>query len=156
MFSIFNAPRNYPKVYMPYYDKFNFYDGRDVWLKSIENIPQKAVYLFAINWLHLELYNGGFWQYFYNSTSNSLSEAIEGFNQIGMADVASLIEEAAKKVGEPFPYDRDKRKLIVGEPNNKLDFDELNNKFYEFADTNKFFRKKPKFVDYADTYANLK
>jgi hypothetical protein len=57
---LLNAPRAYPGFYDPYYDTFNFYDGRDEWLRSIENIPVKAVNLFALHWLHLEVYNGAF------------------------------------------------------------------------------------------------
>ena len=153
MFSIFHAPRYYPRIYEPYYDDFNFYDGRDNWLKSIEKIPQKAVYLFAVHWLHLEVYNGGFWQYFFNSTSTSMPEAVAGFSAIGMPKVAEVIQEAALKVGDPFPFDRDERISIVGDPKNRMDFDLLEDKFYELADTEKFFRRKPKFVDFADAYA---
>lgn len=154
MLSIFHHPRRYPRVYEPYYDSFDFYHGRAQWEDSIKNIPNKAVHLFAIHWLHLEVYNGGFWQYFYNSTSVSFPEAIDGFKVIGMPNVASIIQEAAAKIGNPFPFDKEARELIVGPPENKMDFGTFDEKFYELADTDKFFRRKPKFVDFADTYAD--
>ena len=74
--SLFNAPRAYPAFYEPYCDSFNFYDGREAWLQSIVNIPPKAIHLFSVHWLHLEVYNGGFWQYFFNSTGTTAPEAI--------------------------------------------------------------------------------
>ncbi|SLN18937.1 hypothetical protein ROA7450_00595 [Roseovarius albus] len=153
MLHIFNAPREYPSVYLPYYDQFNFYDGRDVWLKSISGIPQKAVHLFCIHWLHLEVYNGGFWQYFYNSTGVSASEARDGFLAIGMREVASIVESAMAELGEPFPFDKRARESIVGPPDDRIDFGELDDAFYALADTDQFFRKLPKFVPYADAYA---
>jgi hypothetical protein len=55
--SLFNAPRKYPEYYAQYEEKFNFYEGRDVWLNLIQDIPERAVYLFSIHWLHLEIYN---------------------------------------------------------------------------------------------------
>ena len=153
MFSIFHGPRKYPEHYAPYYERFNFYEGREVWLQSIEDIPTKAVNLFSVHWLHHEIYNGGFWQYFYNSTCVSFPEAQTGFQAIGMPEVASLIGKAAALVGDPFPFDTDERRLIVGEPSDRMDFGELTDRFYELADTDKVFRRQPKFVQFADAYA---
>ena len=157
MFYLFNAPRKYPQTYQPYYDKFNFYEGREKWLESIDNIPIKAVHLFAIHWLHIEVYNGGFWQYFYNSTSASMPEAIDGFKAIGMPEVADIVNASAKKLGSTFPFELEERRLIVGEPfeGKRMDFGDLEDQFYELADTKRLlFRKLPKFVPFADAYAS--
>jgi hypothetical protein len=153
MFHIFNAPRAYPVFYEPYYDRFNFYDGREAWLKSTTGIPAKAIHLFSVHWLHLEVYNGGFWQYFFNSTGTSAPEALEGFVAIGMPDVSIVIQEAMSKLGTPFPDQKELRESIVGPPDDRMDFADLDERFYELADTEKFFRKLPKFVPYADAYA---
>lgn len=155
MFSIFNSPRKYPIFYEVYSDKFNFYDGREKWLDSIADLPTKAVHLYSIHWCHLEIYNGGFWQYFYNSTSTSMPEAIEGFKAIGMQNVADIVDKASHKIDRPFPFDKEIRENIVGDVNNPMDFDEFDNQFYELADTDKFFRKLPKFVPFADRYAGF-
>lgn len=153
MVSIFNAPRQYPSIYAPFSKELNFYEGREYWLASIKSIPIKAVHLFSIHWLHLEVYNGGFWQYFYNSTSNSYPEALEGFVEIGMPNVAEVLSSASNKLGPKFPFEREIRRSIVGEPSKRMDFEEEDNKFYEQADTNKVFRRQPKFVPFAETYA---
>ncbi len=150
---LFQAPRAYPKVYQPFYDQFNFYDGRENWLRSIRGIPEKAVHLFSIHWQHLEVYNGGFWQYFFNSTSESAPEAIAGWRAIGMPEVAELTEAACARLGEPFPATKEERRRIVGEPGNQMDFSTLDALFYELADTPKFIRREPRFVSFAEAYA---
>jgi hypothetical protein len=150
---LFNAPRAYPKLYAPYYDQFNFYDGRDEWARSISNIPQKAVHLFAIHWQHLEVFNGGFWQYFFNSTSESAPEAIAGWHAIGMPEVAELTTKACARVGNPLPGNKEQRRAIVGQPNERMDFSNENALFYELADTPRFIRRLPRFVPFADAYA---
>ena len=150
---IFNAPRAYPSIYLPYYAQFNFYDGRTTWEQSIAPIPKAAVDLFCVHWLHLEVYNGGFWQYFFNSTATSAPEAIEGYIAIGMPEVANVVERAMHKVGTPFPFEKEARERIVGGPGDRMDFAELDAEFYDLADTEQFFRKRPKFVPFAEAYA---
>lgn len=153
MFGIINKPRKYPGTYAPYYETFDFYNGRDVWLESIREIPIKAVHLYALHFLHLEVYNGGFWQYFYNSTATSYPEAVEGYEAIGMSEVASLINSAAGILGSPFPFEKEIRETIVGPPDKRMDFSEFDDRFYELADTKQFFRRLPKFVPFAEEYA---
>ena len=153
--NLFNAPRKYPAVYMPYYEQFNFYEGREVWLASIAGVPEKAVHLFAVHWLHLEVYNGGFWQYFFNSTGTSAPEARAGFAAIGMENVAAIVDQAMARLGTPYPFDKPARERIVGPPDDRMDFTDLDDAFYDLADTEQFFRKRPKFVAFADAYAGL-
>jgi hypothetical protein len=152
---LFNAPRAYPRFYEPFYEQFNFYDGREEWLRSIEKIPEKAVNLFSIHWLHLEVYNGGFWQYFFNSTGTSAPEACRGFAAIGMPEVAAVVSEAMRKLGSVYPTTVDARREIVGGPEKRMDFSDFNSTFYDLADTEQLFRKKPKFVPFADRYAEI-
>src|SRR5437879_7088445 len=131
MFSIFNGPRRYPRVYEQYYEQFDFYHGRARWEESIKDIPIAAVHLFSAHWLHLEVYYGGFWQYFFNSTSTAHPEAVKGFSVMGMPDVAQIVIQAARKVGEPFPFDKPSREAIVGPPENRMDFEKWDDEFYE-------------------------
>jgi hypothetical protein len=55
------------------------------------------------------LHNGGFLQFFWNSTGILAPEAIEGFNAIGMPNLASIVSEATRFLGAPFPRSRDDR-----------------------------------------------
>ena len=78
---------------------------------------------------------------------------MEGFEAIGMPEIAKIIEAAVGKVGHPFPFEKEAREEIVGPPNQRMDFGNLDVKFYELADTEMFFRRVPKFVPYAEKYA---
>jgi len=66
---------------------------------------------------------------------------MEGFDAIGMPEVTKIIETAAELVGNPFPFENEMRKEIVGPPNQRMDFSDLDSEFYALADTNKFFRR---------------
>ena len=149
---LFHAPRAYYEKLRPYYDQLNFYGTRDDWLASTEGVPQKIVRLYAVHWLHLEVHNGGFWQYFYNSTSNSAPEARDGFAVMGMHDVSDVVAAAMTKVGKPFPFDKSLREDIVGPPDDRMDFKEEEELFLLLADTPKIFRRKPRFVEFADRF----
>ena len=151
---LFNAPRRYPRICASFYEQLNFYDGRDAWLRSIDAVPREAVLLFSLHWLHLEVHNGGFWQYFFNSTGTTYPEASEGFTAIGMQDVAQIADQAAPKLGAPYPFETEERRRIVGHPSDRMDFRDLDTQFYALADTEKFFRKLPKFVPFAEAYAD--
>jgi hypothetical protein len=153
---LFHAPLAYPRLYAPYYDQFNFYDGREEWLQSVRGLPEKAIHLYSVHWQHwqhLEIYNGGFSQYFFNSTSESAPEAIAGWREIGMPEVAELTEAACARLGKPFPANKEQRRQIVGEPDQRMNFSDLDALFYELADTPQFFRRRPRFVPFADAYA---
>lgn len=156
MFYIFNLPREYPKTIAAYWDQFNFYDGRDAWLRSIADIPEKVVNLYAVHWAHAEIENGGFGQYFFNSTGTSWPEAVRGFEAIGMPNVASILRHAGAKLGNEFPGTQQARREIVRyfDEDGGIDFDELDNAFWSLACSNNLiFRKQPKFVPFADAYA---
>jgi hypothetical protein len=152
---LFNAPRHYPKAFAKHYDQLaQFYDGRENWLKSIAGVPRSSVRLFSLHWLHLEVYNGGFWQFFFNSAGVMAPEAREGFSAIGMPDVAEIISKAMDRVASPYPFERSERQLVVGFPEERKDFRDLDKAFWDLADTEKVFRRIPKFVPFADAYAN--
>lgn len=153
MLWIFNKPRAYPAVYAPYEDRLDFYNGRAAWLASCEGVPVKAVHLYCVHWAHIEIFNGGFWQYFFNSTGVTAPEARDGFKAIGMPAVATLLQNAMDRVGTPYPFDRETRQKFVGDPDDRMDFSTEDELFYEAADTPRVFRRVPRFVPFADAYA---
>lgn len=77
MISSLNSPREYPVFYEPYYDRFDFNHRRDGWEESIASIPTTAVHLYAIHCLHLEVHNGGFWQYSTRGCSSNSMKSIQ-------------------------------------------------------------------------------
>ena len=151
---IFDKRRRYAKVYTPYYDNLADWDDPEAWLKSYHSVPKKPRNLFCVHWTHLEVFNGGFWQFFFNSTGVMAPEAVVAFKAIGMSDVAAVIERAMSKLGPAFPRLKAGREQLVGEVDKqKIDFDEEDDAFYALADTDKIFFRNPRFVEFADAYA---
>src|SRR5262249_40500524 len=66
-------------------------------------------HLFASHWCQSEVRNGGFHQFFSNSTGILAPEAAAGFRAIGLEACASLLEEAMKHFGSPYPREREVR-----------------------------------------------
>jgi Domain of unknown function (DUF4375) len=62
--------------------------------------------LFAAHFCQSEIVNGGFSQFFFNSTGVLAPEAIEGFKAIGQVSVAESVQEACALFGDPYPRDR--------------------------------------------------
>ena len=78
-------------------------------LKFIDDfvrLPQAIGHLIAVQWCDSEVCNGGFHQFFGNSTGIFAPEAAEGNRAIGLVPIADLIEHCMSLLGEPFPRDR--------------------------------------------------
>ena len=103
--------------------------------------------------MHLEVYNGGFGQYFDNSTGTTAPEAVEGFDAIGMPAVAGIVRSAMTRLGDPYPVEREQRMDAGDADEDGILFDDLDTAFYELVDTDRIFRRVPKFVPFADAYA---
>lgn len=84
-----------------------------------------------------EVNNGGFHQFFYNSTGNETAEIIQALETIGARKVAEIVKKAAAKFpGGMPPKDRTQRQNLLLD---KVDpaitvFTELNNEFYAYPD----------------------
>lgn len=144
----------YPRVYGPYSDRFDFYEGRAAWEASCAGVPRDAVLLFSLHWAHLEIANGGFWQFFYNSTGVIAPEARDGFAAIGLPEAAAAIQSAMDKVGQPYPFDRAARQAVVGDPERRMEFEAEDGYFYREICNPKVIGGKPRYYDAADRYAD--
>jgi uncharacterized protein DUF4375 len=84
-----------------------------------------------------EINNGGFHQFFYNSSGNETSAMIRALKKIGAMKTAEIVTRAAAKFprGMP-PKDRFKRQELLLEkvdPKIKV-FEELDQEFYAYPD----------------------
>jgi hypothetical protein len=93
----------------PYWHVFDIYNGPQDFETSIRSAPRPVVLLYAAYFCQSEVHNGGFLQFFWNNTGILAPEAIEGYGVIEMPTLASLLKEAALKLGLPYPRDRDER-----------------------------------------------
>jgi len=113
----------------PYADDEEFTE----WFLGLTKVQQ---ILFPTYWLDVEVCNGGFHQYFTNSTAHHAPEAIIGFRELGLNDIADIAQHAVAIFGETFPRKRNDREeflaAFVGDDESEWNpFYKLDDAFYQ-------------------------
>jgi hypothetical protein len=103
----------YWKLVEPIWDTVSIYDGPETFLRQYNASPEASRVLFAAHWTQSEVLNGGFDQYFFNSTGVLAPEAASAFRQIGMPQTAAAVERAMSFFGIEYPRDRDERQEAI-------------------------------------------
>ena len=87
--------------------------------------------------LEMEVNNGGFSQFFYNSSGNFSNELVGAFTAIGANATAAICQKAISAFGRDIPVDRDEREEMLDELESD-EFDEIleecDNAFYDYED----------------------
>ena len=122
----------------PIWEKVSIYGTPELFLHQFGKLTEVQQHLFASHWCQSEVRNGGFHQFFGNPTGILAPEAVAGFRAIGLEECASLLEEAMKYFGSPYPREREDReeKLQDEEAFAKLDdrfFDAIADDGYDRA-----------------------
>jgi hypothetical protein len=99
----------YWQAILPIWEAISIYDGPDVFLGQFRSVRPELGHLFAAHWCQSEVCNGGFHQFFHNSTGVLAPEAAEGFRAIGMPQAAALVQEAMSFFGSEYPRDQEMR-----------------------------------------------
>jgi hypothetical protein len=120
---------SYWKTVDPVWDQINIYDGPDVFLETYANAPEKAGLLFAAHFCQAEVCNGGFDQFFFNSTGVLAPEAVRGFRAIGQYKIADLLDVAMRRLANEYPRDRQLRQELLERVGEKA-FDDLDEQFF--------------------------
>ncbi|MDH4472931.1 MAG: DMP19 family protein [Fluviicola sp.] len=97
--------------------------------------PQKLFYY--IQCLEREVNNGGFNQYFINSSGEYAHQTIESLKRIGANTTADILQKAIDQFPEKkVPQDRDERNELVEQIEATANevWNELDQQFYEYAD----------------------
>jgi len=113
----------------PVWDEIEIYEGPEEFARTFARVPRPVGLLFAAHFCQSEVCNGGFDQFFSNSTGVLAPEAIEGFKTIGQDIVAEIIHEACSLFGEPFPRERSLRQGKLKAIDSEL-LDSLDQRFY--------------------------
>ncbi|MBE6870440.1 MAG: DUF4375 domain-containing protein [Ruminococcaceae bacterium] len=71
--------------------------------------------------LEMEVNNGGFSQFFYNSSGNFSNELVSAFTMIGANATAAICQKAISAFGRDIPVDKDEREEML----DKLESDEI-------------------------------
>ncbi len=93
----------------PFMEVPNIYDGPDTFLSTFAKVPRPIGLVYAAHFCLSEVHNGGFLQFFKNSTGVLAPEALEGFRLIGMPELASVMKTAMDVLGPEYPRDREAR-----------------------------------------------
>ena len=110
--------------------KIDIYDGPNAFLETFATVPRAWGILFAANFCQYEICNGGFHQFFFNSTGVLAHEAVEGFHAIEMHTTANLIETAMRLLGDPYPRERLERQARLGKMDKQI-LEPLNDEFFK-------------------------
>jgi hypothetical protein len=113
----------------PIWKAISIYEGGDTFLEQFQRVQGKLGDLLAAHWCQSEVRNGGFAQFFGNSTGVLAPEAAAGFRAIGMPRCAAVIAEAMSFFGRPYPREREEREAaLTGEAR---PFAALDDQFYD-------------------------
>lgn len=118
----------------PVLESINIYDGPATFLETFADAGEPAGLLFAAHWCNHEVCNGGFGQFFSNSTGVLAPEAIRGFRAIGQTEIAAVVERAVAQFGPIYPRERDLRNAALLDLPDAA-FDDLDNRFYELVES---------------------
>jgi hypothetical protein len=115
------------------------WDDPEKFVRKYRRVRPEVGHLYAAHWCQSEVCNGGFHQFFFNTTGLLAPEALEGFRAIGVVEWAEILAEAMKHFGVPYPRDRDERQefLPMGQKRPREEWDsfyELDERFYESTD----------------------
>ena len=78
---------------------------------SVLSVPERIFY--TTQTLEEEVNNGGFDQFFFNSSGNLANEVVHAFTEIGAVKTADICRKAFSVYGEEVPADRDERQDIL-------------------------------------------
>ena len=92
---------------------------------------------YICNEVAMEVNNGGFSQYLYNSSGDHAHRAVESMNTIGAKKIAKICEKAFAAFGEPIPQNAEERESFLDETftdeiTGKLE--KCDDQFYDYPD----------------------
>ena len=100
-----DAGEKYWSVINPYWDAIEI-DSAESFDRTFKTVPRNVGLLYAAHFCQSEVCNGGFTQFFWNSTGVLAPEAVEGFATIGQPKLGGVIEKAMLMLGLPYVRDR--------------------------------------------------
>jgi hypothetical protein len=103
-------------------------------LAIVTRMPEGFIYLWAIEGVRNEVFNGGYNQYFFNSASVFADIALKAFRTVGADKLARIHEAAISTMAENAdklePYFKDRTMDAFFESYNEKIFDHLTDEFY--------------------------
>ena len=129
---------------------WNFTDANDFVVAMTEYLDNKTNYgedmfvlseaeriFYITQTLEMEVNNGGFSQFFYNSGGNFSNELVGAFTAIGANATAAICQKAISAFGCDIPVDRDEREDMLDElGSDEIDeiLEECDRAFFDYED----------------------
>lgn len=107
------------------------------WGENLDVLTEPQKYLYLNQSLEREINNGGFSQYFYNSSGDFAHETIISLRAIGAYKTAEILQNAIDQFpGAAVPRDRAMRQEILEQIESKADevWERLDKAFYRYED----------------------
>jgi len=135
-----SMPTDYWQLVEPVWDTLVQWDEIPVFQAAFASADRAARTLFAAHWLYSEVCNGGFHQFYWNSTGVLALEAAEAFVAIGMPRTAGVVRRSMSWFPIPYPRERALRIGVLevyatANPESPSPFDECDDEFYEVVDS---------------------
>ncbi len=104
---------------------------------SMDKLTDEERIIYIVYTLEGEVNNGGFSQYFFNSSGDNGNELVSAFEAIGAEKMTEICKKAVSVFGSNYPTDRNKRQEIMLDDASS-DFGEVwaecDNEFFEYPE----------------------
>lgn len=101
----------------------------------IENLTASQRVFYLNQSLEREVNNGGFHQFFFNSSGDHADETVGALDSIGALRTAELLREAISQFpAGKVPRDPDERQVLMVDSLSNGAFEDLDEKFYAYED----------------------
>jgi len=108
------------------------WEDENAFVAQYRRVPAHVGHLYAGHWCQSEVCNGGFHQFFYNTTGLLAPEAVAAFSSVGLQRMADILQRAMDCFGAEYPRSREERNHILStSPAIKDKLGELDNAFFD-------------------------
>jgi hypothetical protein len=133
-------PTDYWQLVEPVWDSLVQWDEIPAFQAAFAVTETSARTLFAAHWLYSEVCNGGFHQFYWNSTGVLAPEAADAFAAIGMPRTAEIVRRTMSWFPTPYPRNREARIELLDRhaelhPESTDPFGSLDDEFYGVAES---------------------
>ena len=112
-------------------------DNKTQYGEDMSTLSEAERIFYITQTLEMEVNNGGFSQFFYNSSGNFSNELVGAFTAIGANATAAICQKAISAFGRDIPVDRDEREEMLDElENDEIDeiLEECDSAFFDYED----------------------
>lgn len=100
---------------------------------NMDALNEKQRIFYITYTLEGEVNNGGFWQFFFNSSGDMANEAVSSFEKIGANKTAEICKKAVSVYGDSVPQNRDERQSLLIDDVDEI-LNECDSAFYKYED----------------------